>query len=59
VKRVSSGVEQENPFLYSNPNKHGWQGTLGRFPKYMENPPKQLKRKFVDQGAKKELFKYA
>ncbi len=33
-------VNHENPFKPSNPNKNGWMGSLAKFPKYIENPPK-------------------
>ena len=45
-------------FKPSHPNKHGWHGTLAKFPEYKPNPPKELKRKVVDDSEpKKEVFK--
>ena len=39
------------PFKPSHPPKVGYNKSIGKFPKYTEDPPKQLKRKIVDDNA--------
>ena len=55
-------TQNDAPFKPSNPPKEvfnlfkGYNCSLGKFPKYMENPLKELK-KIVDKGEKKEIYK--
>lgn len=53
-------MTHEAIFKPSNPNKKGPMGTINKFPKYMEQKPKQILRKREEEGApKKEVFKHA
>ena len=48
-------MQHENPFKPSNPNKHGVQGTIGKFPEYKGDPLKPLTR--IDAKQTKDPFK--
>ena len=37
-------AEHDKPFRPSNPPKKGYNKSIGRFPDYKENPPKELTR---------------
>ena len=45
----------ENNWKGTSPNKHGLYGYFTPFPNYMENPPREIKRKASEE--KKEVFK--
>ena len=61
-KPVKAEGEEEEPPLHdkafkpSNPSKRGaLKGTISRFPEYLPNPPKELKRVKIDEDAEKPL----
>jgi hypothetical protein len=47
----------EMEFKPSNPSKHGYNKTIGKFPKYMDNPIKAPVRKVPDPSEKRDAFK--
>ena len=45
----------DKPFKPSHPSKKGnIKGTLDKFPEYLPNPPKEVKRKVVAEGEEEE-----
>ena len=43
-------MEHDRNFFPSHPSKVGYNKSIGKFPTYMEDPPKQLKRKIPVEG---------
>ena len=43
-------AEHERAFRPANPTKKGYNGTIDKFPKYIENPPRNLVRKRPVEG---------
>ena len=50
VKEKAKEEDDRPPFKPSHPPKAGYNKSIGKFPQYKEDPPKQLKRKVPDDS---------
>ena len=50
VKEKPKIDDERPPFKPSHPPKVGHNKSIGRFPQYLPDPPKQLKRKVAEEG---------
>ena len=50
-------MKHDEPFVPSNPSKKGYNGTIGKFPEYLESPKQEIKRNKEEEKLKTEKFR--